>query len=153
VSGETARAAADSSYPFVSSEASLDSALDVMVSAGTNWVPVLERDRIVGVIAMSEVIGGYQTALRRTLRLLTGVTGRAVLMEASVREGSRFDGTTVGSAPWPPGCVALTIERSSQLVAPTPDTPLLAGDVVVVVGPAGAEASIRSSFGDSIEPT
>ena len=147
--GATAGTAADTSYPTVSSDASLDSALDAMVSAGTNWIPVLERERIVGVLAMAEVIGGYQTALRRTLRLLTGVTGRATLIEATVGEGSRFAGVRVGTAPWPAGAVALSIERRSQLLAPAPDTELRPGDVVVVVAPAGAEAEIRALFGDN----
>jgi CBS domain-containing protein len=151
--GAAAVDAADTTYPSVSSEASLDAALDAMVSAETNWLPVLEHDRIVGVVAMSEVIGSYQTALRRTLRLMTGITGKATLIEATVMERSPFDGTTVADAPWPPGCVALTIERKSQLIAPTPDTPLHAGDIVVIAGPADAEASIRSTFGDTTEPT
>ena len=146
--GATAGTAADIAYPTVSSEASLDSALDAMVSAGTNWVPVVERDRIVGVIAMADVIGGYQTALRRTLRLLTGVTGRATLIEATVGEGSAFAGAQVSSAPWPAGAVAVSIDRRSQLVSPTPDTELQPGDVIVVVAPAGAENEIRLLFGD-----
>jgi CBS-domain-containing membrane protein len=146
--GATAGTAADIAYPTVSSEASLDSALDAMVSAGTNWVPVLERGRIVGVIAMAEVIGGYQTALRRTLRLLTGVTGRATLIEATVGEGSAFAGLPVSSAPWPAGAVAVSIDRRNQLVSPTPDTELQPGDLIVVVAPAGAEAEIRALFGD-----
>jgi CBS domain-containing protein len=146
--GATAGTAADIAYPTVSSEASLDSALDAMVSAGTNWVPVLERDRIVGVIAMADVIGGYQTALRRTLRLLTGVTGRATLIEATVGEGSAFAGAQVSNAPWPAGAVAVSIDRRSQLVSPTPDTQLQPGDVIVVVAPAGAEDEIRVLFGE-----
>jgi CBS domain-containing protein len=143
----TAGAAADSAYPSVSSDASLDSALDAMVSAGVNWIPVLERDRVLGVIAMTEVIGGYQTALRRALRLLTGVTGTAVLMEATISPESPLAGTRVANAPWPRGCVAVSIDRQSQLVSPTPETELKAGDVLVVVAPAGAETTIRALFG------
>ena len=119
-----------------------------MVSAGVNWIPVLDGERVAGVIAMTEVIGGYQTVLRRTLRLLTGVTGTAVLMEATVGPVSQLVGARVSAARWPSGCVAVSIDRHSQLLAPTPDTELCAGDVVVVVAPAGAEAAIRSLFDD-----
>ncbi|MEX0790395.1 MAG: chloride channel protein [Actinomycetota bacterium] len=142
----SAGSAADVAYPTVSSESNLDSALDAMVSAETNWVPVLEGDRIIGVVAMSEMIGGYQSALRRTLRLLTGISGKAVLMEVVVHEGSPFAGAQVSEAPWPAGCVALSIDRHSQLLGPTPETELMAGDVVVVVAPGGAEESIRRLF-------
>jgi len=144
----TAAAAADTAHPTVSSEASLDSALDAMVSAGVNWIPVIEQDRVLGVIAMTEIIGGYQTALRRALRLLTGVTGTAVLMEATIDPESPFAGTRVANAPWPPGCVAVSIDRQSQLVSATPETELHAGDIVVVVAPAGSESRIRSLFGN-----
>ena len=139
-------AATDTTHPTVSADASLDSALDAMVSAGVGSLPVLERDRVVGVIAMTEVIGGYQTALRRALRLLTGVTGTAVLMEVTVADGSPFAGRRVASAPWPTGCVAVSIDRHSQLVAPTPDTEIHPGDVLVLVAPAGAETAIRALF-------
>jgi hypothetical protein len=85
------------------------------------------------------------------LRLLTGVTGTAVLMEATVGADSPFAGVRVSSAPWPAGCVAVSIDRHSHLVAPTPDTELHAGDVVVVA-PAGAETAIRTLFGDVSDP-
>jgi Trk K+ transport system NAD-binding subunit len=42
----------------------------------------------------------------------------------------------------------VSIDRHSQLVAPTPDTELHAGDVVVVVAPAGTETQIRALFDD-----
>jgi CBS domain-containing protein len=142
----TAASAASTEHPTVSSDANLDSALDAMVSAGVNWIPVLEAERVAGVLAMTEVIGGYQTALRRALRLLTGVTGTAVLMEVTIGAESPFAGARVASAPWPQGCVAVSIDRHSQLVAPTPDTELETGDIVVVVAPAGEEASIRTLF-------
>lgn len=144
--GRTAGAAADAAHPVVSSDASLDAALDAMVSAGASSIPVLDGDRLVGVIAMTEIIGGYQTALRRALRLLTGVTGTAILTEVTVGAGSPFAGARVGEAPWPPGCVAVSIDRQSQLVAPTPETELHTGDVVVVVAPAGAEGRLRALF-------
>jgi H+/Cl- antiporter ClcA len=143
-----AGAAADASYPTISSDANLDAALDTMVSAGVNFMPVLEDGRVAGLIAMPEVIGGYQTALRRALRLLTGVTGAAVLMEATVKADSVLAGARIANAPWPRGSVAVSIDRHSQLVAPTPETELRAGDVVVIVAPSGSEPTIRALFGE-----
>jgi H+/Cl- antiporter ClcA len=142
-----AGAAADTSYPTISTDSNLDAALDAMVSAGVNWIPVLEHGRVAGLIAMTDVIGGYQTALRRALRLLTGVTGTAVLMEATIDADSPLAGARIANAPWPPGSVAVSIDRHSQLVAPTPETELRAGDVVVIVAPSGSEPAIRALFG------
>jgi CBS-domain-containing membrane protein len=139
----TAQAVADRTYPTVPSGEGLDFALDVIVSADAGWVPVLDGSRVVGIIAMNEVIGGYQHALRRSLRLLADVTGGSVLVEAPVGEASAFAGTTVATAPWPRGSVALSIDRRSQLIAPRPETELLTGDVVMAVVPAASEAELR----------
>ena len=53
-------AAADRNYPTVTPDQGLDIALDVMVSAGYAWLPVIEGDKVVGVVAMNEIIAGYQ---------------------------------------------------------------------------------------------
>ena len=134
----------DRSYPTVPADRGLDFALDAMVSAGIGWISVVdERSRVVGIVAMNQVVAGYQRALRRSLHQLADIKGSAVLVEAPVGEASAFGGTTVASAPWPRGTVVLSIDHHSQLIAPQPDTPLQAGDVIVAVAPAAAEAELR----------
>jgi hypothetical protein len=54
---------------------------------------------VVGIIAMDDVIDGYQRALRRSLRLLADVKGSSVLVEAPVGAASAFVGATVATAP------------------------------------------------------
>ena len=139
----TAAAAADIDYPTVACDQGLDVALDIMVSAGVGWIPVVDTNRVVGVVAMNEIITGHQLALRRSLHLLANVTSSTVLVEAPIGETSRFAGTTVATAPWPRGSFALSIDRHSQLIAPRPDTALQVGDTLVVVAPTAAEAELR----------
>ena len=139
----TTEAVTDRSYPTVQSDQGLDVALDAMVSAGAGWVPVVDRHRVVGIIAMNEIISGHQHALRRSTRLLADITGSSVLVEGAVSATSPFVGTTVATAPWPRGTFALSIDRNSQLIAPRPDTAIQVGDVVVAVAPAAAEADLR----------
>jgi len=67
-----------------------------------------------GTIVTSDVIGGYQRALRRSLRLLADVKGGSVLVEAPVGDGSPFAGATVAAAPWPQRSVALSVDRGSH---------------------------------------
>ena len=117
-----------------------------MVSAGAGWLPVVDEGRVVGIVAMNEVISGYQRALRRSLRLLADVTGSSVLVEAPVGEASPFAGATVATAPWPRGSFALSIDRHSQLIAPRPETAFQVGDVLVVVVPSAAEAELRRTL-------
>jgi CBS-domain-containing membrane protein len=95
----TAQAVADRTFPTVPSGEGLDFALDVIVSAEAGWVPVLDGSRVVGIIAMDDVIDGYQRALRRSLRLLADVKGSSVLVEAPVGAASAFVGATVATAP------------------------------------------------------
>jgi H+/Cl- antiporter ClcA/CBS domain-containing protein len=140
----TAQHGVDPSYPTVPADRGLDFALDAMVSAGISWVPVVDgRSRVVGIVAMNQVIAGYQQALRRSLRHLADVRGSSILVEAPVGEASAFGGATVAGAPWPRGTVVLSIDRHSQLIAPQPETSLQAGDVIVAVAPAAAEAQLR----------
>ncbi|MEP6660013.1 MAG: chloride channel protein [Acidimicrobiales bacterium] len=140
---KSAGAAADPTYPNVSADAPLDSALDALVSGGLNWLPALDGERVVGIVAMNEIIAGYQRALRRSLRLLPGPMEGSALVEATIRAGSPFAGVAVGHAPWPRGGVALSIDRHSQLIAPRSTTVLEAGDVVVAVVPGGQEDELR----------
>ncbi len=136
-------AGVDRSYPTVPPDRGLDFALDAMVSAGVRWIPVVDAGRLVGIVAMNEVIAGYQRALRRSLHLLADVRGGSVLVEAPVSEESPFAGATVASAPWPRGSFALSIDRHSQLITPRPETAMEAGDVIVAVVPAAAESELR----------
>jgi CIC family chloride channel protein len=144
VSDGNAGTAADRDYPTVTPDQGLDVALDVMVSAGYAWLPVVEGHKVVGVVAMNEIIAGYQRALRRSLRLLAGAKGSSVLVEAPVADTSVFVGTTVATAPWPTGSFVLSIDRHSQLMPPRPETKLHAGDIVAAVVRADGEAELRS---------
>jgi CBS domain-containing protein len=137
----------DRSYPSVPADRGMDFALDAMVSAGVDWVPVVDdRSRVVGIVAMNQVIAGYQRALRRSLHQLADVRGSSVLVEAPIGETSPFAGTTVASAPWPRGTVVLSIDRHSQLITPQPQTSLHAGDVKVAVAPAATETALRQGL-------
>ena len=133
----------DRSYPTVAPDRSLDAALDAMVSGGIRWIPVVAAGRLVGIVAMNEVIGGYRRALRRSLRLLPDVRGGSVLVEAPVSETSPFAGATVATAPWPRGSFLLSVDRHSQLITPLSDTRLEGGDIVMAVVPAAAESELR----------
>jgi len=145
--GVKAIAAVDAFHPTLPADSDLGSALDALASADVSWVPVLDGEKVVGIIAMKEVIRGYQDALRRTLRLLTGTHGSTALVEARIEEGSPIVGSTVGEVEWPAGSVVLSIERRNHLIAPRADTPLQVGDVGVVIAPVGREDELRSMFG------
>ncbi|CAN5474277.1 chloride channel protein [soil metagenome] len=140
----TARAVADRDYPTVPADRGLDFALDAMVSAGVSWIPVTEDKQVVGIVAMNEVMFGYQQALRRSLRRLADVTGSSQLVEATIGQRSTFADKKVGDAPWVTGSFALSLDRQSNLIAPTSVTEMRAGDVVMAVVPAAHQEELRS---------
>lgn len=138
------RDALDHDHPIVRATTSLDEVLDRLVSVNVSWAPVVDEDHVLlGVLAMTDVIGGYRTALQRNLRLLSGVPRDTVLVQQSIGDVSAFSGRTVAEAPWPDGSVAISVERGSQLIFPEPDTQLLAGDVLSIVAPRRAELALR----------
>jgi CBS domain-containing protein len=143
---------ADHTYPTIAFDQGLDAAVEMMASAGADWVPVIENDRVVGIVGMHEVIDGYQANLRRSLRRLAELNGSTVLVEAPVGERSPFAGTTVASAPWPPGTFALSIDRRSHLIVPRGETVLQCGDVIAAVVPADAEGELRTRLDGDHEP-
>ena len=136
--------AADRDYPTVTPDKGLDVALDVMVSAGCAWLPVVEGHNVVGIVALNEIIVGHQRALRRSLRLLAGANGSSVLVEAPVADTSVFVSTTVATAPWPTGSFVLSIDRHSRLITARPETELHPGDIVAAVARVDGEAELRS---------
>jgi H+/Cl- antiporter ClcA len=140
----TAGHAADGSYPTVPVDRGLDFALDAMASAGTSWIPVLDGTTVRGIVALKEVVAGYQAALRRSLRHLADVKGAAILVEAPIAETSPFAGHAVADAPWPDGAYALSIDRHSQLLVPAPDTVLQPGDVLTTIVPAQSAPTLRA---------
>jgi H+/Cl- antiporter ClcA len=145
----TVAATADHSYPTVTADQGLDSALDAMVSAGITWVPVVDESKVRGIVGMNEIIGGYQNALRSSLRRVADVKGSSVLVEATVGEHSSFAGATVATAPWPRGTFALSIDRRSHLLVPRSETELQPGDIVAAVAPTDAEADLRRQLSGS----
>jgi H+/Cl- antiporter ClcA len=130
--------AIDREYPSVRADAALDVALDSLVSTNRSWLPVVDEDRrLVGILAMTDVIRGYRGALGRNLRLLSAVPRGTVLVQEKICDGSELDGRTVADAPWPGGAVAISVERGSQLIFPEPGTHLAAGDILSIVAPRG----------------
>ena len=139
--------AIDGDYPVARGDSTLDGALDLLVSANVSWLPVLdERRHLIGILAMTDVIRGYRTALRRNLRMLSSVPRGTTLVQECVADESPFSGRTIADAPWPKGAVAVSVERGSQLIFPEPDTTLAPGDILSIVAPRSAEQILRRSI-------
>jgi H+/Cl- antiporter ClcA len=121
----------------------LDAVAERLSTTGTSWLPVLAGDAVVGIVGMSELVGGYRRTLATSLRRLTR-TGKTVLVEERVAEDSEVAGRTIAEVPWSPGTVVISVERGGELLLVGGRTRLQRGDLVSALTHPGTEESLRS---------
>jgi len=124
------------------SEETLDSVAERLSTGGTSWLPVLDGDQVVGIVGMSELVGGYRHALATSLRRLTR-TGKPVLVEERVADGSDVAGSTIAEVPWSPGTVVIAVQRGEGLLLVDGATRLEQGDLVSALTHPRTEQSLR----------
>lgn len=77
------------------------------------------------------------------VRLLKLEQGKVALLEVTLAEGSPADGVTVQSLEMPVDCTLVAVVRDGHVVAPRGETPLRAGDEVLVLAALEAEGDLR----------
>jgi trk system potassium uptake protein TrkA len=80
------------------------------------------------------------------VRLLQLEQGKVALLEVTLDQGSPADGKTVRDLKMPPDCTLVAIVRDRHVIAPSDDTPLEAGDEVLALAGAEAEADLRRAL-------
>ncbi|HKT45184.1 MAG TPA: chloride channel protein [Gaiellaceae bacterium] len=133
----------------VEADETLDVVAERLTTTGSSWLPVLERDKVVGILGMTELIGGYRRALATSLRRLTA-TGRTVLVEERVAEGSDVGGRRVSDVEWSPGTVIISIERDGQLLLVNSRTQLEPGDLVSALSHPRTASTLRSRLAGAV---
>lgn len=117
----------DATAPTVTDRASLDEAVDAL-PAGQPWQPVLDQERrVVGSIAVTDVVRGYRGAVAADAKQLAAVASNAATFDAVVANDSAMIGRPLRDIPLPDGTIVLTISRGDDLLAPSADLKLAAG--------------------------
>ncbi|MGH9064869.1 MAG: TrkA C-terminal domain-containing protein [Acidimicrobiales bacterium] len=125
---------ADPTAPTTNAADRLDSALEALMSAGANWVPVLdEHRRVAGILSTSGVVRGYRAGLRANLRQISQVAPDTVVVDERVRPGAPVTTRPLSDLGLPPGTIVMTLQRKAELMLPRGDTVLQAGDQVGVL--------------------
>jgi H+/Cl- antiporter ClcA len=127
----------------VITDETLDTVAERLSTVGTSWLPVLDRNTVVGIVGMTELIGGYRRALATSLRRLTQ-TGKTVLVEEHVGEGSAVAGRQIREVPWSPGTVIVSLQRDGQLLLVNGATRLDRGDLVSALTHPQATETLRA---------
>ncbi|MGC8510930.1 MAG: CBS domain-containing protein [Acidimicrobiales bacterium] len=123
--------------PPLRDQSHLDQALDTLITSATSWLPVVDQDRrLVGTLSISDLVRGYRIALQSTMRRMSAATGDGQ-REIVVAAGSRLDGEPVrGDVPH--GVLITSIERGLDVIQPSGDTVVHAGDRLSALGSTSA---------------
>ncbi|MGB8362349.1 MAG: chloride channel protein [Acidimicrobiia bacterium] len=119
-------------------------ALERMAALGVGRLPVVAEDdprRVVGFFRREEAVRAYHEALTATtdhhlhrLRLAQRTQPGAGYYDFRVPVGSIADGRLVRDVSWPEGSTLVSVRRDRDVIVPTGDTTMMAGDVVTAFG-------------------
>lgn len=119
-------------------------ALERMAALGVGRLPVVASDdprRLVGMFRREEAVRAYHEALTSTTdhhlhrqALAQRTQPGAGYYDFRVPIGSVADGRKVRDVSWPEESTLVSVRRGRQVVVPTGDTDLVAGDVITAFG-------------------
>jgi H+/Cl- antiporter ClcA/CBS-domain-containing membrane protein len=127
----------DTSSSPVHQDVRLDVVLDVLTTTPQRWATVLDDDRrVVGTIALSDIVRNYRRTTQSYLHRLTELGGPTGIIEVVVANDSPLAGLRVRSPLIPRGVLITSIERGGDLIPPSGDTVLRALDRLTALGAA-----------------
>jgi Trk K+ transport system NAD-binding subunit len=113
----------------------LDVVLDTLTSTPQTWAAVVDDERrVIGTIATSDIVRSYRRTLQASLRRVSELGGPSEIFEVVVAENSSIVGASLRSARMPRGVLVTSIERGREVIPPTGDTVIHAGDRIMVLG-------------------
>jgi H+/Cl- antiporter ClcA len=116
----------------------LDVVLELLTSTPQTWATVIDDDRrVVGTIALSDIVRNYRRTTRSYLRRLTEMGGSTGVIEVVVADDSPIVGVPVRSALIPRGALITSVERGVDVIRPSGDTVLQARDRLTALGASG----------------
>lgn len=144
---------ADAQAITLSIHATLAEAVDAVATSTTGWVPVLDESRsVVGVMAGSDLVRGYQLGLKDATRRLARTAAGTVLGEREVGAGTPADGVAIRDLGLPPHVVVMSVLRGEELIFADGATILAAGDRLAILTGRGSAAAFDHIFGPTEPP-
>jgi H+/Cl- antiporter ClcA len=113
----------------------LDVVLDVLTTTTQTWATVIDDDRrVVGTIALSDIVRNYRRTTQAYLRRLTQMGGATGVVELTVAENSPIVGLRLRAPLIPRGALITSIERGRDVIRPSGDTVVQAHDRLTALG-------------------
>jgi H+/Cl- antiporter ClcA/CBS domain-containing protein len=131
----TVAEAADAGAPTVPRGGRLAGALESLATAPAGFVAVVDDDRrVVGTLAVSDVVAAYRHHLMAGAQRLGSLTAGSGAFEVMVEPGSPAAGRALRHAGLPPGVLITAVARGDELLIPEGGTVLRPGDRLSVLG-------------------
>ncbi|MDE3147469.1 MAG: chloride channel protein [Acidobacteriota bacterium] len=127
--------AIDATYAPIHQSIHLDSVLETLTSTTQRWAAVIDDDRrVVGTISISDIVRNYRRTVQANLQRISELGGTTGISEFVINEQSSMVGRSVRTSHTPRGVLITAIERGRDVIRPTGDTTLKAGDRLTVLG-------------------
>ena len=105
-----------------------------MLRTGPHWLTVLDRERkVVGVLALSDVVRAYRDAVRADAQRLTHLATGAGVLEIRLPSHSPLAGRTIATAGLPDGVLVVSLQRDDTVVPVSGASVLQPGDILTVL--------------------
>jgi H+/Cl- antiporter ClcA/CBS domain-containing protein len=113
----------------------LDVVLDTLTSTPQTWAAVIDDERrVVGTIAISDIVRNYRRTMQANLRRIAELGGSTGISEITVTDTSPLVEVTLRSTSVPRGVLITAIERGRDIIRPTGATVIKSGDRLMVLG-------------------
>jgi chloride channel protein, CIC family len=126
---------ADAGAPAVTRQSRLSTALESIASEGLSWVSVVDDDRrVVATVSISDVVAAYRRELLASAERVGALGAGAGAFEVTIGPESALAGKPLRAAGLPDGTVVTSIGRGGEVLAPSGDVVLEAGDRLWILG-------------------
>jgi H+/Cl- antiporter ClcA/CBS domain-containing protein len=125
----------DATFAPIHESVHLDVVLDTLTSTPQTWAAVIDDERrVVGTIAISDIVRNYRRTMQASLRHVSELGGRTGILEIVIEHESRLVDRPLRSTSIPRGVLITAIERGRDVIRPTGETVIKSGDRLMVLG-------------------
>lgn len=127
-------------------------ALERMAVLGVGRLPVVANDNpktLVGIFGRDGAVQAYHIGLASSTgqsldrqRFRQRTDPGASFFDFRIPPGSVADRQPLREVPWPEGCTLVSVRRGRNVMVPTGDTTLIAGDVITAFGTTGGRSRV-----------
>ena len=134
----------DQTFASIHQSVLLSVVLETLTATPQRWAVVVDDDRrVLGTIAISDLVRSYRRALQSSLREVTQLNGESTTLDVTVAESSSLVGVPLRRAGLPRGVLVTVIERGREVLVPTGDSVFAPRDCLLALGTPSDLATLR----------